>query len=206
MNTTLHQPARLFSAACLVRGWLVVMLLLGGLLGCSQTAVPPPRTRDQIFTERLNLPALYLTAKTHKRVVAPGSKGLFVDEATGEVCWRALACRAPNCPGRGASGEPYLFTENDLSYFAKPDNSVGFDPKRAKQQPKQVGLCPKCNEILDPAAATPTQGVQHSQWVQAYVLPESLARSQSLDAEFRRRVTFDRQHQMQRTPDKGPSE
>ncbi|NBW86305.1 MAG: NUDIX domain-containing protein, partial [Planctomycetia bacterium] len=81
----------------------------------------------------------------------------FVDTESGEVCWVAWACRAPNCPGRGPDGEPFLCIEADMGYFAKPDGTVGYDPKLSAMTPKRVGMCPQCSVIRKPESETPEQ-------------------------------------------------
>ena len=58
-------------------------LIMTYAVGCSNQ---PPRSRDEIFSEKQNLPGLYLTNKTHTRVLAPKSKGTFVDAGTQEEC------------------------------------------------------------------------------------------------------------------------
>lgn len=184
-------------APCLAILWAVG---LGGLCGCGRPASPPPRTRQEIFTERRSLPALFLTEQTRRRVIAPGDQIVFVDPESGEMCWRAMACRAPNCPGKGPNGEPFLCIEADPTFFRKPDGSLGIDPARAKSQPRKLGFCPKCNEIRDPTTETPAEAERYTQWVQPYELPENAARLAALDEEMQRRVELERRHRITPLP------
>ena len=156
---------------------VVVSILISG---CAKQP-PFPRTRDEIIQESLSLPALYLTEKTRQRVVAPESEGvLIVDKKSGEIAWRALVCTAPDCPGKGPKGEPHICSENDLSYFVKTDGSLGYDPKRMPLDPTKIGMCQKCNSVRNPATETEQKRQQYTQWVQNYVLPESIKTAGSI--------------------------
>lgn len=181
---------------------LVVMLALSPLagVGCGRPAPPPPRTRQEIFAERRALPALFLGVETGRRVIAPGDRPVLVDAESGEVCWRAMACRAPNCPGRAADGEPFLCIEADPTFFRKPDGGLGIDPARARGQPRRLGFCPKCNEIRDPATETAADAERYSQWVQPYELPENASKLAALDDEMQRRVQLERRHRFTPLP------
>ena len=170
---------------------LVVMLV--PLAGCTRP-VAPPRSRDEIFQDRLRVPTLYISEKSGKRIVTEGGRMNFVDTESGEVCWVAWACRAPNCPGRGPDGEPFLCIEADMGYFAKPDGTVGYDPKLSAMTPKRVGMCPQCSVIRKPESETPEQAIEYSRFVQLHQLPEAAARIKQLDEEMARRVEWDRQH------------
>jgi len=91
-----------------------VAVLLGGLASCSKSE-PPPRSRDEIFQDRRSLPTVWLTAKSHKRILLPTGQGLFtIDPETGEMLWPAHFCANPNCPGK-RDGEPLLFIEPDTN-------------------------------------------------------------------------------------------
>ena len=107
---------------------------LGCFTSCGREAAPP-RSRDEIFRERLELPSVYLTVKSHKQVSAPGGKGSFVDNETGELCWPALCCNNPDCPGRTSEG-PYLFIDPDPGIYLKADKTVGYDKAAALAAPR----------------------------------------------------------------------
>jgi len=186
------------------RAVVLLVLAAGCLTGCGRPT-PLPRPRQKIFNERRSLPALFLAAESRRRVIAPGDRIVFVDPESGEICWRALACRAPNCPGRGPQGEPFLCIEADPTFFRQPDGSLGIDPARAKGEPKKLGFCPKCNEIRNPATETAADAERYAQWVQPYELPENAAKLAALDAEMQRRVALERQHRFTPLPDAADS-
>lgn len=181
------RPATAWPAAATLLVALVVVP------ACSRP-VPPPRSRDEIFQERLRVPTLYISETSGKRIVTEGGRMNFVDKESGEVCWVAWACHAPNCPGRGPNGEPFLCIEADAGFYAKPDGTVGYDPKRSGLTPKRVGMCPQCSVIRKPEAETPEQAMEYSRLVQLHQLPEAVARIKELDEEMARRVEWDRQH------------
>jgi hypothetical protein len=164
--------------------------LLCALASCSEP--PPPRSREEIFRQRMELPALYLTAKTHKRVIAPMSRGIFEDPDSGETCWPALACTRPDCPGRGADGEPYLFIEPDTGVPLKPDGTPDYDVRTTSAQLALANACPACAKQRDLASETEEQRRQYHAWVELYVLPETAAAIDELDAELKRRNKLDR--------------
>jgi hypothetical protein len=141
---------------------------------------------DKVFQERMELPRLYLTAKSHKRVIAPTSKSVFVDKATGEVCWPALVCVSPDCPGRAANGDPYIFIEPDPGTFRKTDGSLGYDPTRAASAQETVAGCPKCLAIRDLASESVEDRRHYAGMVRPHVLPETAARIKQLDAKRKR--------------------
>jgi hypothetical protein len=149
----------------------------------------PPRPSDEIFRERAGLPTLYLTAKTHQRVIAAGDKGLFVDENSGEVCWPALACHAPNCPGRHSPDEPFVFNAPDPAFVAKPDGTVGYDHSQ-KPAEKMAGACPECLKGRNLKTESPQVQQNFIDWVQPYVLPETAKRLKRLDEESQRRIQY----------------
>ncbi len=181
------------------RRWLNRLLPIAAALpllaSCSRSEPPPPPSRDEIFRQRLDLPALYFTAKTHKRVIAPASKGLFVDEQTGEVCWPALVCNNPECPGRQGD-EPLLFIEPDAGVYAKPDGTIGYDRARAAAGRSAVAGCPACLKRRKLQKETPEERARYVSWVQPYVLPETAARLKELDELLQRRIALDRRQRV----------
>lgn len=97
-----------------LRSCLWIAALLGSLASCTKSE-PPPRSRDDIFQDRRSLPAVWLTVKSHKRIIAPTGQALFtLDPETGEMVWPALFCANLNCPGK-RDGEPLLFIEPDTN-------------------------------------------------------------------------------------------
>jgi hypothetical protein len=188
---------------------LPIAAALSLLASCSKSEPPPP-SRDEIFQERLELPALYFTAKTHRRVIAPARKGLFIDAQTGEVCWPALACHNPDCPGRKGD-EPLLFIEPDAGVYAKPDGTIGYDQARAAAQRSVVAGCPECLKKRNLKAETPERRARYVSWVKPYVLPETAARLAELDELLQHRIALDRRQRVavpfterEPPPDGGP--
>lgn len=170
----------------------LLVVLLAPLAGCTRPA-PAPRSRDEIFQERLRLPTLYISEKSGKRIIAEGGRVNFVDAETGEVCWVAWACHAPRCPGRGPDGKPFLCIEVDAGFFARPDGTVGYDPARGRLTPKPLGMCPRCSAVRKPESETPAQAAEYTRFVQLHQLPEVSQRIRALDAELARRLEWDRQ-------------
>ena len=147
--------------------WIVAVL--GGLVSCHKKEEPAPRSRREIYKQVLELPAVYLTEKTHKRVIAPTGRGLFwVDAETGETCWPALYCTNPDCPGR-REGEPLLFIEPDANH-----------------------ACPHCMAKRKLATEPPAVRQQYINWVQTYVLPETAEKLKPLDAERQKLIARER--------------
>ena len=163
---------------------VVLMCLVCLLSACRRQA--QTRTTDEIFREQLELPVLYLTAETGQRVIAPGSRGIFVHEPNGEICWPALACHNPACPGRTTAGEPCLFVAADPSVVVKEDGSLGSDSNRSAAASEPVEMCPKCLQIRNRQAETSDEAQQYADWVRPHVLPKTAERLAELDEERRR--------------------
>ena len=173
-----------WSFACLALGLIV-------LQGCGSTPPPKPRTRDQIMGEMISLSQLYLTDKTNQRVIATGGKGRFWDEKTGEVCWPALCCNAPDCPARQADGTPFIFIMPDPGMKSKPDGTVDYDLNLAKAgRIPWDGFCPRCWEAKNLKALSPAQRQPYIEYVKIYELPESLKRRAELEAELKTWNTY----------------
>lgn len=164
---------------------------LAALTACSRD----PATRDDIFADQMNLPAVYLTAKTNKRIIAPTSLGIHVDKETGEIAWPALACNAPNCPGRGDNGEPFLFIAPDPSMIVKPDGTLGYDRAASAGKPGPTLGCPQCLKKRRLETETPEQRQQYINWVKPYVLPETAAAMKKIQQRRQDRIANSRRHE-----------
>lgn len=143
-----------------IAGWLFFFALLAG---CGGDDI---RSSEDIFEEQLSLPAVYLTEKTHQRIVAPQRKGKFIDEKTGETCWRALTCLNPQCPRQPDGDEPFLFLETDT----------------------EGGLCPKCLTVRNLKTETPKQRQQYVNWTRPYVLPETEKKTKKLEEDRKKLI------------------
>ncbi len=168
-------PPRLGS--CL---WLAVVL--GGLASCSKQEEAVPRSRTDLHKDELALQAVYLTEKTHKRIIAPMSQGLFsIDPESGEVMWPAYCCTNPDCPGR-QEGEPLLFIEPDTKLLQEarpPGTNISC-------------LCPRCLAKRNLATESKEVRQQYINWVRPYVLPETAEKMKQIEAERKRRIAFER--------------
>lgn len=178
------------------RGWILAVLCLA-LSACGEA--PPPRTSDEIFQERLALPALYFTAQTNQRVIAPGDRGIFVDEKTGEICFRGLACLCPDCPGKNPDGTPFVFAAPDPALIIQADGSIGSDQSKAVYD-ETFGQCPRCLETRNLKQETGEQRRQFIDWVQPHVLPENVQRMAELDAELQARGKYLEERRKRKRP------
>ncbi len=159
--------------------YLALPLLL--LAGCGEAAPTP--TLKELYEEDRNLPAVYLHAETKERVTAPGNSGILVRD--GQLYWPALTCTNPACPAAGRE-EPLLFHESDPGVIVQPDGTLGYDPAAAARSssPSSTlpGSCPECLTIRDLASETAEDRQRYQNFVQPYVLPETLQRREELAA------------------------
>jgi len=162
----------------------VCCCIVASLCGCSE---PRPKTLEELYEEERKLPALYLTTQTNQRVIAPGDRGVFVHEKTGELCWPASGCYNPDCPGRTPSGEPFVFIAPDPAMFAKPDGTVGYDPSRGGELDNYYGNCPQCLKIRQLDQESDEDRLRYSTFVRPYVLPETEKRREELQAARKQR-------------------
>ncbi len=173
-------------------------LLLPGVLiaGCSETR---PKTLDELYEEERQLPAVFLTAESGKRITAPGNTGVFVDEGSGELAWRALICTNPDCPATPPTGEePFLFIAVDPALVAQPDGTVGYDRSRVDEADNYFGNCPECLKTRNLAGESDEDRQRYSNWATPYVLPETAQRREEL-AEARKQREAELQERMGRT-------
>ena len=133
---------------------------------------PAPRSKDDIMRDIATLPVLYLTEKTQRQVTASDDKKNFVDEETGEICWRARACHNPDCPGKGSDGKPHLFISPNPAIILKPDGSFGFDLEKANKAGNDptMGACPECLKERNLSSEPKTTRNKYADWVKAHTL------------------------------------
>jgi hypothetical protein len=183
----------------LSQGWSLALvlgsLLLGGFVGCGDSP-PPVRSRDEIFSEQMELPALYFT-ESGKKIRAKAGQGAFVDAGSGET-WSALACNRPDCPGRKSADEPFLFISPDPAMYVA-EGKIAFDPERAKNALPHGGQCPECWKQRNRASETNEQQQQFRDWVAPYVLPETAERLAQLEVERKRRARRQRHESLSGT-------
>lgn len=168
---------------------LMLLIAIAAFAGCG--GEEKPRTRDELFKAEQELPTLYFTAITGKRVIAPANKGVFTDLETGEVCWPAMVCRNPNCPGKSADGEPVLYISPDIGFVAKPDGGVTPGKPDPRTTPGTSGQCPKCLKVRNRNTESAQLKQQYINWGQRYVLPESAKIMEELAEERRKRDAFE---------------
>lgn len=187
--------------------WLtgsVLAVLLLGLTSCG--AKPPPRLRTpaEIEAARRQVPTMYLTGKSQKKVMAPINAGLFVDKDTGEICWPAYYCTNPQCPGKalGTDGDPFVFAHVDPFVEVGPDGQFRrieiADYKNVYNEMRKRGgfgepTCPKCLDIRSPASIDATnksanrqayqERVSYRAWIKPYYPPETQRHFAELDNE-----------------------
>ena len=140
--------------------WLMLLFVP---LGCGRDRTGPRPTLD-VVKEKITLPAVFLTEKTHQEVIAPGNTQPVHN---GQPCWRAYMCTHPDCPGEGKNGRPYLFINS------KPGSDT---------------YCPACLRGRDPSKLSAEIGREYRWAVKLYVLPESAERLRQLDEEHKRRL------------------
>ena len=161
--------------------------------GGATRASDVPRSRDAIFREQLSLPRLYMTHPNHRRITASTGRGVFVDPESGELAWPALACHRPECPGRGRSGQPYLFISPDSTLYLAADGTIAADISRGASLSHHDGQCPMCKTQRRPGAETPQQRQQYIDWVRPHVLPAAAQRMVELERQRQRRIQVQRQ-------------
>ena len=135
-----------------------------GFSGSAPDSVPEiaPRPLEEISKEQLTLNRLYMTEKTHRRIIAPSNTKPFVDEVTGENVWPACTCHNPDCPKKSEDKEPYLFILFDRS---KPP------------------ICPACAEAFQLVNVGQEELIPYLRWTRTYELEEKKRRVKQLDAE-----------------------
>ena len=111
----------------------------------------------QMMVERVHMAHLHLGVNSGKKLIHQGAS---MTTFQGEHYWPALLCTHPQCPGKAANGEPYMF----------------INPNRDKEPD-----CPECLKGRD----LPNESVEERRdyrWnVQFHQLPEAAARMRAID-------------------------
>ena len=156
--------------------------------GCTK-----PRALEEIEAEQRALPVLYLTEKSMAEVHAPADAGLFVDKATGELCYRAYECRNPDCPGKGSGDKPHLFIHRDVLVSVDASGEISWSQIPAGQNPQDyiraqggymAPTCPKCAELRDLDNESDADRQKYQQFIELHEIPETAARREELEAEY----------------------
>ena len=139
------------------------------------------------------LPVLYLTENSQTEVQAPAEAGLFVDEATGELCYRAYECQNPDCPGRQAGGNAFLFVHRDVLAAVDANGEITWGEVPAGQDPQayirskggfMAPTCPKCVELRDLENESDADRRKYQSFVKLHEMPETAARRAELEEEY----------------------
>ena len=180
-----------------------ILLTLGS---CSSAPPPRLRTPAEIEEARRQVPTVYLTGKTFKKVMAPMVSEPWVDKETNEVCWSAYYCTNPDCPGKnkGTDGDPLLFAHVDPLTEAGPDgkprrielpDGVNVYEEMRKRGGYAEPTCPECLKIRSPGSinvifdkANPRakdyqERIKYRSWIKPYYPPETQKRLAELDAD-----------------------
>ncbi len=171
--------------------------------GCGSSE-EKPRPAQLIHEERRALPVLYLTEKSQHEVIRSAADGLFVDEDTGELCYRAYYCTSPDCPNKDKTegGRPVVFIHRNPTASVGPDGEIVYRDVRSSAEFEQLcrdqvsflaPTCPACWTLRDPESETPRQTQQYIGYVQPYTLPESSERAAKLDEEHQQRLAYMKQ-------------
>lgn len=167
---------------------LCALLVFIALSGCAKKHRP----LEEIEAQKRDLPTLYLTEKTSKRVMAPSSTGLHVDTATGELCYQPFECINPDCPGRTAE-ENHLFVHRDVLVsvgpageivYGSPPEGVDYKTYVESRGGHMTPTCPKCLEKRNLASETDAQRQQYQAWVRPYELPATVQSRAELEEEY----------------------
>jgi hypothetical protein len=149
------------------------------------------RTLEEIEADQRTLPTLYLTEKSNKQIVAPANRGLFVDEATGEICYQPFECLHPQCPGKSGD-KPVLFVHRDVLVSLGPDRKFVYQPVPAdvdfeefirSKGGQPVPTCPHCLKNRKLESETPEEKLAYQKSVRPYEMPETTKRREELKQE-----------------------
>lgn len=167
---------------------LIGSVLLVGIAGCSQ-----PRSLEEIEADQRALPVLYLTESSLSEVQATADAGLFIDETTGELSYRAYECQNPDCPGRSADGKPYLFIHRDVLASVDANGEITWGQVPTGQQPQEyirslggylAPTCPKCVELRDLDSESNEDRQKYQAWAKLHEIEETAIRRAELEAEY----------------------
>jgi hypothetical protein len=170
----------------------VLGLLLAILFtGCGKQSYRP---LEEIREEQASLPTVYLTEKTKQEVVVPINRPVFVHESTGELCYPALICQNPDCPGGTGEGSPGpLFIHSHPLMSAGADGTIQWATIPPGKIPadyiESLGghsqpTCPACLKQRKLGSETDEQKKNYQQWVVNYMPPESAKRAEELKKEY----------------------
>lgn len=185
MNFQRFSRKQLFALIGVSLGAVAILVMAAVYWGKSPRQ---PMTMYEVMTERLSMPALFLTAKTGQRVIAEGDTMVFVDKKTGELCWRAMICDRKACPSKTTGDEPFLFINAHPGNFIQPDGTVGEDTPLTQKAAADVTTfaCPACLKTRNLKSEGNIEQQYYLNLVRPYVLPETAKKLEAMDAKVRR--------------------
>lgn len=163
-----------------------------------QEPEPEPRTRDEIFADRINVVSLYMSSSGEQRR-GPGGKGYFAEG--GKVFWPVMECANLKCPGRHEIGSPHIFVIPDPGVVVLGSNKLSYDVDRARAATNNATYygCRKCVPLR--IAWVARSGLGEETWEQKelyegfavpHELPESKKQLADFNAEMVKRVQWEK--------------
>jgi hypothetical protein len=185
---------RRLQCACPVA--IAILAVVVGCRGRGEEPAPTTTTAEDVFSQRQQFDKLYLTEKSFRRVVRPGNVSApFVDKETGELCWPALVCTNPECPGRGRDGFPYLFIHNDplvsVGSNGEPSYPVVGPGEDYSAMVAAAGgfpdpTCPACYEKFRRGRTETQEDIsRYASYVHEYELPATAQRREELEQKWK---------------------
>lgn len=173
--------------------WAVLLALVP--TGCG-TKSSTPRTRNDVFRDRLLVETLFLTADG-RRSVRPMNPDRAIVAEDGSLAWPAWQCNNPDCPGRQPDGSPLVFPWPDPFQIVGPDGQITVrqplndaDEKLFEKFSEQN--CPACLPQRKPTQESKTRRQQYKDWCQPHVLPAAAKRLQELERELEEMLARER--------------
>ena len=177
------------------------LLLLACAFSCKDKVEsvqePEPRSRNEIFADRINVVSLYMSSSGEQRR-GPGGKGYFAEG--GKVFWPVMECANPKCPGRHENGVPHIFVIPDSGVVVLGSNKLSYDVDRAKAALNNATYygCRKCVPLRRAWVARSGLGGETSEqrelyegFVVPHVLPETTKQLADFKAEMLKRVQWE---------------
>jgi len=173
---------------CRVIGIVVAVVLPAIVAAGCGTRSSRPRSREDIFQDRLRVDTLFIT-EDGRQFTRPMNPDRAIVVEGGKLAWPAWQCDNPDCPGRGADGKPYLFPWPDPFKKAAADGSISV--RQPLTQEDQVlfekfieQACPQCLKKRSIASESKARRQQYKDWCQPHVLPSAAKQLKELEKEL----------------------
>jgi len=164
-----------------------VSLLAVMLVGCGSRSTRP-RSREDVFQDRLRVDTLFIT-EDGRRFTRPMNPDRVIVVEGGKLAWPAWQCDNPDCPGRGADGKPVLFPWPDPFKAAAADGSIT-DRQPLTREDEALfekfieQTCPECLKKRTIASENKARRQQYKNWCQPHVLPSAAKQLKALEREL----------------------